>query len=104
MPTSKGYRRKTRQLLRKRGDSKRGLSTILRQYNVLDKIVIDIDPTQCKGMPHRRFQGRVGVVEQVGKRSLTVKVPTGGKTKTVTTRLEHVKPHLEAKTIERIKE
>ena len=75
----------------------RGLSTILREYHVDDKVVIDIDPTQVKGMPHRRFQGRVGVVEKVGRRSLVVKVPVGEKIRKVIARLEHIRPHVEVK-------
>ena len=97
MPVSKGYRRKTRSLFRKRRQVRTGLSAILRQYNVDDKVVIAIDSSQVKGMPHRRFQGRVGSVEKVGRRALIVQVPMSGKTKKVIARLEHVKPHKEVK-------
>lgn len=95
MPRSGGYRRKTRSLLRVRSTKNRGLGSLLRQYNVSDKVVIDIDSVQVKGMPHRRFQGMVGTVEEVGRRAVTIKVPVGGKTKKVVARLEHVKPHKE---------
>lgn len=54
--------------------------------------MVDIDPTQAKGMPHRRFQGKVGVVKEVGKRSLVVEVPIGRKVKVISARLEHIKP------------
>jgi len=43
-------------------------------------------------MPHRRFQGKVGVVEEVGRRTLVIRVPIGDKVKKVIARLEHVKP------------
>ncbi len=72
-----------------------GLTRLLREYNVNDKVVIDIDPAQVKGMPHRRFQGLVGTIKDVGRRSLVIDVPVGNKMKTVITRLEHVKPHQE---------
>jgi large subunit ribosomal protein L21e len=55
-------------------------------------VVIKIDPSQVKGMPHRRFNGLVGVVAESGRRTITLKVPVGGKTKTVIARKEHVAP------------
>lgn len=96
LPRSHGYRRKTRKLLSKERRAK-GLTSLLMEYKVGDKVVVDIDPSQPKGMPHRRFQGKVGVVKEVGKRSLTVEVPIGKKIKVLKTRLEHVKPWRGAK-------
>jgi large subunit ribosomal protein L21e len=43
-------------------------------------------------MPHRRFQGSVGNVEEIRRRSLVIAVPVGGKTKQVVARLEHIRP------------
>ena len=91
MPVSKGYRRKTRKLLKK-GKALKGLSAYLRVYNVSDKVTIVIDPAQVKGMPHRRFQGLVGNVAKVLRRSLEIKVMVGNKERTVIARVEHVKP------------
>jgi large subunit ribosomal protein L21e len=71
-----------------------GLSRMLRDYSVDQKVVIKIDATQVKGMPHRRFNGLVGKVTEVGRRSLTVDVPVGNKVKTVIARKEHVAPLL----------
>jgi large subunit ribosomal protein L21e len=93
MPQSKGFRRKTRSLMKVSKRAK-GLSKILIEYNINDKVVIDIDPSQVKGMPHRRFQGRVGIVKEVRPRSLFVLVPIGKKIKKVAARLDHVKPHV----------
>jgi len=87
---SHGYRRRTRSLLTSR--KKRGLSSILRQYSPEDRVVVKIDPSQVKGMPHRRFNGLVGVVREVGRRTVTLDVPVGHKTKTVIARKEHVVP------------
>ena len=90
MARSHGYRRRTRSLLRSKGV--RGLSSILREYSLNDRVVIKIDPAQVKGMPHRRFNGLVGVVKWVGRRALTIEVPVGEKMKTVIARKEHVSP------------
>ncbi len=65
----------------------------MRDYKVDDKVVIQIDPSQQKGMPHRRFHGRVGTINKVNIRSLVVTMLIGAKLKTVIARLEHVKPH-----------
>ena len=90
MARSHGYRRRTRSLLRSKGV--RGLSSILREYSLNDRVVIKIDPAQVKGMPHRRFNGLVGVVTDVGRRVLTIEVPVGEKMKVVIARKEHVSP------------
>ena len=90
MARSHGYRRRTRSLLKSKGV--RGLSSILREYSPNDRVVIKIDPAQVKGMPHRRFNGLVGVVKDVGTRVLTIEVPVGEKMKVVIARKEHVSP------------
>lgn len=87
---SHGFRRKTRYVLRKK--FVRGLSYLLHDYKAGDKVVIDIDSREHKGMPHRRFQGKVGHVYEVGRRTLVVKVNIGNKEKTVAARLNHIKP------------
>ena len=98
MPTSHGFRRKTRSLLKQR--SRIGLSRIMNKYEVDDTVVIDIDRSKIKSMPHRRFQGLVGVVEKVERRGLIVKIRVGGKIKKVITRLDHIRPLKGAKKIE----
>jgi len=90
MPKSRGYRRKTRSLFRAKPRSPLGF--LLREYKVGDRVVIDVDSRQTKGMPHRRFQGSVGNIEEVRRRSIVISVPVGNKTKEVIARLEHVRP------------
>lgn len=92
MPRSKGFRRRTRHLLRV-GRHAKGLSQFLIDYHLKDKVVIKIDPRQVKGMPHRRFNGRIGDVEEIRPRSLVVNVPIGKKIKKVIARFEHIKLH-----------
>jgi large subunit ribosomal protein L21e len=73
---------------------KKGLSQILTNYNLNDKVVITIDSSQVKGMPHRRYQGKVGTVNEIRPKSLLINVPIGKKMKRVIARLEHIKPLL----------
>jgi large subunit ribosomal protein L21e len=88
LPKSHGIRRRTRSLLR--SSTKKGLSSLLVEYSPNDKVVIKIDPTQVKGMPHRRFNGLVGTVTEVGRRAVTVDVMVGDKVKKLIARKEHV--------------
>ena len=88
MPKSHGSRRRTRSLLK--SSKKRGLSSLLVEYSPNDKVVVKIDPTQVKGMPHRRFNGLVGTVSEVGRRAVTVDVNVGDKVKKLVARKEHV--------------
>jgi len=87
---SHGYRRRTRSLLRSK--EKRGLSSLLREYSPRDRVVVKIDASQVKGMPHRRFNGLVGTVKEVGRRVVTIEVPVGNKMKTLIARKEHLMP------------
>jgi len=90
LPHHKGPKRKTRSLLTAK--AKPGLSRLMIEYSVGQKVAIDIEPSQAKGMPHRRFQGLVGIVKEVRPRAVVVDVPVGDKTKRIIARLEHVKP------------
>ncbi|MEM3522845.1 MAG: 50S ribosomal protein L21e, partial [Candidatus Bathyarchaeia archaeon] len=80
---SKGYRSRTRNLLRKRprDKGKINLSKILRTYKNGDKVCIKIDPSVHKGMPHRRYHGKIGLVIGKRGRSYEVKVISGDKSK-----------------------
>jgi len=86
---SHGFRRRTRSLL-KATKTKKGLSSLLVEYSPKDRVVVKIDPSQVKGMPHRRFNGLVGTVKDVGRRSVTLDVIVGNKTKTLIARKEHI--------------
>lgn len=89
MAKSHGFRRRTRSLL-KASKTKKGLSSLLIEYSPKDKVVVKIDPSQVKGMPHRRFNGLVGTVTEVGRRAVILDVPVGDKVKTLITRKEHI--------------
>jgi large subunit ribosomal protein L21e len=93
---AKGFRHKTRSLLsrkpRERG--KTGLTKILRGYAAGEEVVVKIDPSVHKGMPHRRFQGRVGVIVQRKGRSYVVNVTQGNALKEIIVRPEHLAPYV----------
>ncbi len=87
---SHGFMHKARSVMTK--DQVRGVSFLLREYKVGDKVLVIIDPSQHKGLPHRRYHGKVGTVNAVGRRTVKLAVKLGDKTKTLITRLDHIKP------------
>jgi large subunit ribosomal protein L21e len=89
-----GYRYKSRKLLRKKPRERgmRGLSRLLYEYKPGDRVIIDIDPTFISTAPHRRYQGKVGVVIGVRGRAYIVETYLGDKKKIIITTADHLKP------------
>ena len=87
---SHGFKHKSRSIMTK--NAPRGVSFLLREYNEGDKALVIIYPRQHKGLPHRRYHGKVGTVSKVGRRSVTLNIKLGNKEKTLITRLDHIKP------------
>jgi len=94
MRRSKGYRSRTRSLLRKhpRERGKIGLSRILRAYQIGDKVTILLDASVHKGMPHRRYHGRSGTIQEKRGKSYVVSVEMGKQTKQIIAKPEHINP------------
>jgi len=97
MKKSKGYRAKTRSLLRRkpRERGKSGLSKILHDYKKGDKVVIKMDPSVHKGMPHRRYHGEIGVIADKRGGSYVISVKQGNAVKEIIVRPEHITPRQE---------
>ena len=93
MPVSRGPRRKSRSVLTKRvrEKGKLGLSRLLAEYEVGDKVIINIDPGVHKGMPHKRFQGKVGTVVEKRGRAYVLDLPQRKTSKYVIAGPEHIK-------------
>ncbi|MCW3979991.1 MAG: 50S ribosomal protein L21e [Candidatus Bathyarchaeota archaeon] len=91
---SRGYRNKSRSLLRKKAREKgqTGLSRILRTYQPGERVVVKLDPSVHKGMPHRRFHGKVGIVENIRGQAYVVNVTQGKLVKDIIVRPEHLRP------------
>jgi large subunit ribosomal protein L21e len=90
---SRGIRSKTRQVLRKKPREK-GMSPItraLQEFEKGEKVSIVIDPSVQKGMPHRRFQGKTGDIEDKRGDAYVVRVKVGNAMKSVIVRPEHLK-------------
>lgn len=71
---SHGFRRGTRKLLAKRfkEHGKPSVSRVIRQFKVGDYVDCRIDSSIVKGMPHKYYHGRTGVVYNCNPRSYGV--------------------------------
>lgn len=98
MPHSFGYRARTRDMFsrpfRQRGPIK--MSTYLTTYNVGDYVDIKCNPAQVKGMPFKHYHGRTGVIYNITKHAVGVRVAkqVNGRmiNKHLNVRVEHVVP------------
>ena len=90
---SKGYRRRTRSVMRKRART-RGLSPITRmfqQFEVGDKVNVNIDPSMHKGQPHVRFHGHTGTVRGMQGSAYRLDIKMGDMMKEIIVRPEHLR-------------
>lgn len=90
---SKGLRSKTRHLLLK-DPRKRGVlppNRVLRQFEVGAHVAIKMEPSQHKGMTHKRFQGLTGTVRSKQGEAFVIDVMHGNMAKTLVVRAEHLK-------------
>ena len=95
MRKSKGYRAGTRHLFKKepRERGKMKLSKLLYEYQPGTQVVVKIDSSVHKGMPHRRYHGRVGTVINKRGRSYVVSVSQGDAIREIIARPEHLEPY-----------
>ena len=94
MRRSKGTRQGTRSIL-KRSKSDKGrlnIRRIMHTYAPGDRVAIVLDGGQQRGMPHRRFQGRTGFIQEQQGKAYIVAVKDGNMQKTVIARPEHLRP------------
>jgi large subunit ribosomal protein L21e len=98
MPHSFGYRARTRDLFAKKPGKKGtiALGTYLRVYKRGDYVDVIGDGAVHKGMPHKFYHGKTGVVWNVSKRAIGVIInkQVGGRIipKKIHVRVEHVRP------------
>ena len=96
MARSKGFRSKTRSILKKkpREHGKLGLTRLIHDYKPGDKAVIMIDSSVHKGAPHRRYHGKIGVIKKRRGRAYIINLYQGKALKEIIVRPEHLKPHM----------
>jgi large subunit ribosomal protein L21e len=69
------------------------LSKLLYEYQPGTQVVVKIDSSVQKGMPHRRYHGRVGTILNKRGRSYVVSVSQGDAIREIIVRPEHLEPY-----------
>ncbi len=95
MRRSKGYYTGARRLLTKkpRDKGKPNLGKLLVEYSVGSQVIIKMDSSVQKSMPHKRFHGKVGTVIERRGRGYLVSVKKGNALKKIIVRSEHLEPY-----------
>ncbi len=95
MKKSKGYRRGTRSMAKKptREKGKPNIGKLLVEHEVGSQVIIKIDSSVQKSIPHRRFHGKIGTVVDKRGRGYIVNVPQGEAVKQIIVRSEHLEPY-----------
>ncbi len=65
---------------------------LLHDYKIGDKVLIKINPTYHKGMPHSRYHGKIATVTGSRGRAYILKVRNMDKVKDIIVRPEHMVP------------
>jgi len=94
MRHSHGYRNRCRKLLRKKPRERglTGISRMLQEYEIGEKVHIDIMPSYIRTAPHRRYQGKVGTIIEKRGRAYVVEIYVRRKRKLIITTPHHLKP------------
>ena len=89
-----GGRQGTRSILKKKkaDRSRVFINRVLHPYAEGARVAIVLDGAQQKGMPHRRFQGKTGIIAGIQGRAYVISVLDGDMQKTVVARPEHLRP------------
>ncbi len=95
MRPSKGYRAGTRSLSKKpvRAKGKPKLTKFLQEYENGASVIIKIDSSLQKALPHRRFHGKIGQVIDKRGRGYVVRVAQGDSIRDLIVRTEHLEPY-----------
>ncbi|MCW4023963.1 MAG: 50S ribosomal protein L21e [Candidatus Bathyarchaeota archaeon] len=95
MRGSKGYYAGTRSLLTKpnRERGKPQISKLLREYAPGSQVIIKMNSSVQKSMPHKRFHGKIGKVVEKRGRAYVVDVPQGEAIKQIIVRSDHLEPY-----------
>ncbi|MDE0707017.1 MAG: 50S ribosomal protein L21e [Candidatus Poseidoniales archaeon] len=88
-----GERQGTRSILKKKkaDRSRVFINRVMHPYVEGDRVAIVLDGAQQKGMPHRRFQGKTGIIAGIQGRAYVISVSDGDMQKTVVARPEHLR-------------
>ena len=95
MRGSKGYYTGARRLLTKkpREKGKPKLGKLLNEYEEGSQVIIKMEPSVQKSLPHKRFHGKIGTILEKRGRGYMVSVSDGDAIKKIIVRSEHLEPY-----------
>jgi large subunit ribosomal protein L21e len=95
MRGSKGYHTGARGVLTKkpREKGKPKLGKLLIEYAPGTQVIIKMDSSVQKSLPHKRFHGKIGRILEKRGRAYVVSVSKGDAIKTIIVRSEHLEPY-----------
>jgi large subunit ribosomal protein L21e len=95
MRGSKGYYTGARRFLTKkpREKGKLKLGKLLIDYEAGSQVIIKMDSSVQKSLPHKRFHGKIGTVLEKRGRGYVVSVTNGNAVKKIIVRSEHLEPY-----------
>mgnify|MGYP000613181517 CR=1 FL=1 len=89
---TKGPRRRTRKKLKKGPKDKTTVNQFLEEFKEGERVLIKIEPSSHKGMPHPKFKGKSGKIVGKRGRAYIVEVEDGKVIKEVIAYPEHLRP------------
>ena len=93
MRSSKGIRKRTRNILRK-SPRQRGIPPVTHsfvKYKVGEKAAVVIDPSVHRGQPHVRFQGHTGTIKGMQGKAYVLHLNIGKHGKDIIVGPEHLR-------------
>jgi large subunit ribosomal protein L21e len=90
--SGRGFRTGTRRKFKKPHRAKFTVERYLVEFRPRQRVMIDVEPSSPKNIPHYRYKGKVGVVVRKRGQAYVVSVKLGNKEKTLMLRPEHLKP------------
>lgn len=91
MKKSKGFRTRSRFKLRQKPRVRPAITKFLQEFQIGQKVALEMEPSSHKGMPYPKFKGAIGTVTAKRGRSYIVKISVGDSIKTIISRPEHLK-------------
>ncbi len=76
-----------------REKGKPNIGKLLLEHEIGSKVIVKIDSSMQKSIPHRRFHGKIGTVLEKRGRGYVVSVPQGESVKEIIVRSEHLEPY-----------
>ena len=86
---SKGPRKRTRKLLRVK--ERTPITKYLQKFEIGERVVIRPTPSSHKGMPFKRFVGKIGTIIEKRGKAYIVQIKNGEKEKKIIARPEHLR-------------